>query len=372
MSLSIKHFLSNLSVRYRTRKSDLEIVREAITVAVARGERFCAFATPFSKCPLFFANTGLSTIAESVFSITPWGAGSSVSINTEENARTYLERVKADDIPYNGIADNSAVPFSTSFIDYERNVSELIDELKATGGKCVISRVDSYNLPNLTAEIIAQAAMNAFAKYKEEFVYIFYTPDTGGWLAASPEKVVEYDQASNIFKTIALGGTRKFRGYEIEWDTKNLEEHEFIVKGITDQLNDAGIEFRIEKRDSQVSGALEHLRTCISGRINPERLPELIGLINPSPAIAGFPRSEALRQINRYERHSRECYAGLVSLSTPSKLTVYANLRCVRFSSKGLAYYAGGGITSKSDVNEEWRETQMKIFSIASCFPQNR
>jgi len=37
------------------------------------------------------------------------------------------------------------------------------------------------------------------------------------------------------------------------------------------------------------------------------------------------------------------------------------NLRCLEWGHDGMLCYAGGGITSKSDPHQEWKETEQKL-----------
>ncbi|WP_262711701.1 chorismate-binding protein [Antarcticibacterium arcticum] len=56
-------------------------------------------------------------------------------------------------------------------------------------------------------------------RYPDAFVYIWYHPEIGLWLGATPETLLQVER--NRFKTMALAGTKNYSGeIEVEWGGK--------------------------------------------------------------------------------------------------------------------------------------------------------
>ena len=114
----------------------------------------------------------------------------------------------------------------TSRQDYADALSRIVSRLKVRGGKTVLSRIIKLNVagavewPVILDNLFDKADINSFR-------FIFYMPQTGLWLGASPELLLRMDADGRV-STMALAGTRKLRD-DGEWDAKNQEEHRLVV-----------------------------------------------------------------------------------------------------------------------------------------------
>ena len=116
---------------------------------------------------------------------------------------------------------------------YLQEVAAVIESCAARKGKTVYSRVIAGCNPRLD---IVDAAQRLFAAFPDAFCFLYYTPQTGCWLGASPETLLSVDYLQNSFSTMALAGTRKADASDAPWDEKNLRENRFVVDFFREKL----------------------------------------------------------------------------------------------------------------------------------------
>ena len=258
-------------------------------------------------------------------------------------------------------------PHSTLRGDYIPAVNAVIDGLKERGGKSVISRTTCGSSDGIDW---AAVAMRYFERYPATMRYLYFTPQTGYWLGASPELLYRGDGRSHI-DTMALAGTR--RRCIGEWDIKNVREHRIVVDYIPAVLSDCGLNVTVNDMQTLDYGIIQHLLSRISAVGHYAGHAAIIDKLSPTPALAGFPLDAARRDINSAELHSRRCYSGYVAFGADdSRLEAYVNLRCVNFDKHRWCIYTGGGITADSTAEDEWRESEVKAAVLADIITSCR
>ncbi|MEP6260769.1 MAG: chorismate-binding protein [Gillisia sp.] len=257
--------------------------------------------------------------------------------------------------------------------------------------KVVLSRREEVPLENPDAIGIFKQLLN---KYPTAYVYVWFHPEIGLWLGATPETLLQVER--NRFKTMALAGTQKFAGsMEVKWGEKEQEEQQFVTDAILENLKESVSNIKTHGPYTTRAGALLHLRTDISGEIiskeensvqeNPHssgNLKELIYSVHPTPAICGLPKGPAKQFILENENYDREFYTGFLGElnmkkkiqrsgnrrntenlaygSTLTQTSLFVNLRCMKLEENRALLFVGGGITKESDPVAEWEETQNK------------
>lgn len=94
-------------------------------------------------------------------------------------------------------------------------------------------------------------------------------------------------------------------------------------------------------------------------------------VLDPTPAVGGYPTDTAIELINYFETHERLCYAGTINIRDTSDMgfKTFVNLRSMLIapgndgdyrSSLHYNIYVGGGITASSNPESEWIETAEK------------
>lgn len=346
-----------------------EPIEQAIAKALELRIPFVAFALPGSDTPEFYSdpftcvaddnNAGDKNYVE----ISPWGDNNKIKI---ADGCTPTEFVEAELTPS---ADGfPPLPYATSYSQYCDSLSRLISGLTDDRQKCVISRVDSYTDPFTDMAVMAHVAMEAFSRYKDLMVYVFYTPQLGAWIAATPELLLQVDKSTGHFTTLALAGTMP-QSDPSPWDEKNRYEQQIVADYIEAKLTGLGLSFDKSDLTEVVAGHNKHLATYFRGSAGTIAPDTIAQALHPTPAVAGYPLEEALKTIASTERHSRGAYAGTLSVVTPTSSATYVTLRCMQFSPQGYALYAGGGITTRSDPRSEWTETLRKMSTIANVLP---
>ena len=75
---------------------------------------------------------------------------------------------------------------------------------------------------------------------------------------------------------------------------------------------------------------------------------------------------KSLEIIKDLEVHNRSFYSGFLGTIDNKNCDLKVNLRCARFSSKEVQIFVGGGITSQSNPNDEFKETEIKSQTLLS------
>ena len=73
-----------------------------------------------------------------------------------------------------------------------------------------------------------------------------------------------------------------------------------------------------------------------------------------------------LEKIKDLEIHNRSFYCGFLGTIDNKNCDLKVNLRCARFSSKEVQIFVGGGITSQSNPDDEFMETEIKSQTLLS------
>lgn len=250
---------------------------------------------------------------------------------------------------------------------YHDAFSRVIPRLKIDGGKVVLSRHRSI----FTRKFPVEIAGEYFALTSSTFRYLCYTKETGIWLGSTPELLLETDKSRKEIRTMSLAGTRLVSD-ESPWDDKNLSEQSIVTSYISKKLVDVGLDVKIGELCELRFMNIKHLCNEITAHGDVD-ISELMGRLSPTPAVAGYPRARAIEEIGLYETHRRHCYGGYVGVRIDGDYHSYVNLRCA-FMAPALYndqpgwlsnLYAGGGIVSASNEDEEWNETFAKTEMLA-------
>lgn len=211
----------------------------------------------------------------------------------------------------------------------------------------------------------AEAFRVACQRYVYSYVYLFFSPQTGFWLGATPEILLAGE--GKDFRTVALAGTQIMKDgkHEVEWSDKNIREQQVVTDYICDRLLRRYITPEVTTPRTVTAGSLAHLKTEITFRLSQtDELGKLLHALHPTPAVCGVPKEEAYQFIVRNEGYERSYYTGFLGMLQEEGVTeLYVNLRCMHANimDNGVALYAGGGLLSSSTLEEEWKETERKL-----------
>lgn len=338
------------------------MTRQAIIKALIHNIPFVAYSLPGSGDITFMADCpGLPTIDDTRFSIVPWLTtwSSRITISNRLDAQALLNFT-----PETPVAHGGREPWATSTTRecHAKACRDIIEHHKSQrGGKTVLSRTIAGSLPSNDREenlaSLVDVAFEFFDTFPGTFRAIYFTPATGAWLVATPELLLDITPDGHG-STMALAGTLPADG--TPWDTKNAYEHELVNRFILDTLSNAGAGDVTSVPRELLYGDIRHLCHDITFTLPLDSVASLLDTLSPTPALAGYPRQEALGLIGRLEWHERRCYGGYLALEDGMGLHAWVNLRCLNFDAKSFCVYVGGGITADSVVEDEWLETTRK------------
>lgn len=243
--------------------------------------------------------------------------------------------------------------------DYLELIDKTISHIKDNDlGKIVISRSRALAVPIENPLAVFQKVV---AKYPNACVYLFAHPKSGLWLGATPELLLS--KKGDGIQTVSLAGTMP-KGQENSFTNKERDEQQqvtdFISKTFKSNPNISSV--KIGEPKLYQAGNVCHYKTSISAKVsNDFDVDDFLSRYHPTPAVGGFPVSQALKFINDNEAHSREYYAGYFGLEVGGDFNYFVNLRCMQIVKDGIVLYAGGGITKDSRAIDEWNETEIKM-----------
>lgn len=245
---------------------------------------------------------------------------------------------------------------STNKDEYIIAVSNLINELKQTNGKTVISRAIAVNFN----KDIADVAEDYFAANRNTYCCLIHTPQIGCWLIASPEILIEANFSTRQLQTVALAGTR-LAGSKEQWDSKNIYEQKMVCDFITQTFNNLNLQYNVSECLSVKTNNIEHIATYVAATLKDiNGIPNIADMLSPTPALCGIPRETSIARIADIEKHPRRLYGGYFGFVDDQQLKAIVTLRCAQLSHNKACIYAGGGITNGSNAELEWEETTLK------------
>jgi para-aminobenzoate synthetase component 1 len=202
------------------------------------------------------------------------------------------------------------------------------------------------------------------------------SPATGApraLLSASPEPFLSVDAAGTV-STDPIKGTRP-RGRTRERDrelarellasTKDQAENVMIVDVLRNDLGRVCAPgsvrvprlLRLER-----TAAVQHLVTTVTGRLRPGRDAfDLLAAAFPGGSITGAPKLRAMEVVEALEPVRRGPYCGALTwLGPDGRMGSSILIRTFVADGERLTLHVGGGITWRSDPEEEWEETVAK------------
>ena len=233
--------------------------------------------------------------------------------------------------------------------------------------KVVLSRKEKVVLQERDCAVVFEKLLQA---YPAAFVYIWYHPEIGLWMGATPEKLVQ--SGDGHFTTMALAGTQKYQDTEeVHWPEKERQEQLFVTDFIVQELRDFTTAINLSLPHTLRAGGILHIKTDITGTLKAgATVKEVVSVLHPTPAVCGLPKENAKQFILAAEGYDREFYSGFLGELQKDFQTgqaasdFYVNLRCMQFIGNEANLYIGCGITRDSDPDKEFQETVNKAMTM--------
>lgn len=228
--------------------------------------------------------------------------------------------------------------------------------------KVVLSRKEIVELKRFD---ITSVFSKLLSQYQSALRYCFYHPKIGLWFGATPEQLLQVEDA--IFKTVALAGTQKFENStNVVWQEKEIQEQKFVTDFILKNLEKSTSNIKSSEPFTVRAGNLVHIKSEISGSLNSKfDLQKIIDILHPTPAVCGLPKEAAKKFIMENENYNREFYTGFLGeLNVNNKSDLFVNLRCMQIVTNFAHIYVGCGVTKDSISEKEFLETVNKSMTM--------
>jgi len=197
-------------------------------------------------------------------------------------------------------------------------------------------------------------------------------------VGASPELLVE--RMDRTVRSHPLAGTAPRTGdpatdarlaAQLIASTKDQVEHRVVIEVVNDTLLPYCSYLDWEPEPSIVTVAnVQHLGTAVEGRLSapPPHVLELVHALQPTPALGGHPRADALAMIAELEGWDRGRYGGAVGwVDAAGNGTWAVGIRCAEIDGPRARLFAGVGVVAGSDPHAELAETQAKLQAMLSA-----
>lgn len=152
---------------------------------------------------------------------------------------------------------------------------------------------------------------------------------------------------------------------------KEKAEHATIVDLIRNDISRVATDVHVERyryleRIIRKGAPLLQTSSAIVGTL-PEnytaRLGDILFQMLPAGSITGAPKDMTQRIIEEAEGHERGFYCGVMGVWQEGKLDSAVMIRLIERDPQGnYFYHAGGGITAKSNLEDEYNEVLEKIY----------
>ena len=199
-----------------------------------------------------------------------------------------------------------------------------------------------------------------------------------GFIGASPELLVA--RHGDVVRAHPLAGTTPRTGdptvdarlaAQLIASTKDQVEHRVTIEMVRDTLLPWCSYVDWEAEPSVVTVAnVQHLGTHVEGRLStpaPSVL-DLVAALQPTPALGGYPRADALALIAELEPFDRGRYGGPVGWVDARGDGEWAvGIRCAQVRGHTARLLAGVGVVAASDPDAELAETQAKFQAMLSA-----
>lgn len=267
-----------------------------------------------------------------------------------------MEPVPTSPVPHH---EQVAPYYAVDFANYHAQL--VADRFR----KIVLARCADEQLPNGVQPL--DLFYKACALYPRLFIALVDTPQSGCWLTATPEILLEGQ--GDDWRTIALAGTMRLEDDELTgegesrtWSTKNIQEQRIVATYITECLEQFTGTFREEGPRTVRAANLVHLRSDFTFRL-PAQAPvgDVLQALHPTPAVCGLPKRETFQFIVRNEHTPRRYYSGFMGPMGPEATHLYVSLRCMNIDGTTCHLFAGGGLLKDSVEAQEWQETEAKM-----------
>ncbi len=305
----------------------------------------------------------------------------SVNLNSEPHrVLSSLKKLKVECASLSPIVTNIA---AIKHYPEKAQWTELVDKVllgieNQQFDKVVLARRSDIELeqPVLASQLLKAS----YQKNHHSFHFLLALSPSHAFVGSTPERL--YQRIGRELHTEALAGTigrGETAKQDMElanWlskDSKNLNENQFVVDDIIERLKPLTQSMNTEMETRLVRlRKVQHLKRNIRCELKPMvRGVELLDALQPTAAVAGLPRKEAMEFIYENEPFARGWYAGSMGYVSHEKAEFCVAIRSALVLNNQLQLFAGAGIVPGSEAEKEWQEINKKMSTLLSLISEN-
>lgn len=300
----------------------------------------------------------------------------------EARIKEWRQRFNPDGIRFksNGITSISsktnhaktALPFNPleGFDEWKTLIEEAKHHIAAQRFKKVVL-ARKLSLPLRHQPPISAIVDDLIEKYPDCYIFAFNPKGKSFFTGATPERLARFTPTQVQTESLAGSTTRgkdpvedKILAGQLLKSKKDRLEHTIVIEAIEEDLVPYSERLELSK-SPQVKKLpnVQHLYTPISATFKEGiSRTNVLKDLHPTPAVGGFPRSEALRFIYKEEQFTRGWYAAPIGwINSDGIGEFYVAIRSGLIQKNTAHFYAGCGIVEDSDPETEWMETELKL-----------
>lgn len=229
---------------------------------------------------------------------------------------------------------------------------------------------NSY-LTNLTCATPIEINLNleeiyrySSAKYKLFWKdnFVCFSPET--FVKIKNGKIYSYPMKGTIDASVENAEEK------ILSDEKEMAEHYTIVDLIRNDLSQVAKKVTVEKfryidEISTHERKILQVSSEISGELSKDfhqNLGTIFEKLLPAGSICGAPKKKTVEIILEAENYNRNFYTGVFGVFDGKNLDSAVMIRFIEQTEKGMIFKSGGGITSRSNAEDEYNEMIQKVY----------
>ena len=256
-----------------------------------------------------------------------------------------------------------------SYSTWEKNINDCLGLIKSKRlKKVVLSRLTSFDF---SSALNPYHILTELPKGSREISLFCFEFEKGlSFLGASPE--ILYRKSKRQITSSAVAGTRP-RGKDTSEDEKLEKEllkcfkdrHEFQVvedyigKGLSTLCKSVT---KHASKNILKTPSVQHITSTFQGELKENTSnSDIIKTLQPTPAVCGYPRINALDIIKEKEPFDRGWYSAPVGWISGEKAHFLVGIRSSLIKDSTLHLFAATGIVNGSIPTDEWAELEHKM-----------
>lgn len=264
--------------------------------------------------------------------------------------------------------------YTPDFSGWSTMISQALDAIsQKVFEKVVLARRTTLKLDTPVAP--AQLLKASRASNSKSFHFMMALDEKHSFIGSTPERL--FLRHERELKTEALAGTVG-RGLDArednqlaQWlmaDTKNRYENRLVVDDIVSRLVPCCASMEVAQTPELVQlRKVQHLKRGIEAQLNDHVYSaDLLDNLQPTAAIAGLPREQALSFITEHEPFARGWYSGAVGFLSRQRSEFCVAIRSALIMGEEVHVFAGAGIVPGSTADSEWMELDRKKATLCS------